>query len=183
MTTFQTMLDEVLEHWYDVRRGFIRELTIIPPQRLSFRATLETRSVMELVQHVLEYSIMIVEELVREDTNLHRAPYSQLLRFYAPNISKADTLEKLVDLLVEQYKDAEQRLRKAGEIHMLQLITNQDGSTSTRLAALQDAISHDMYHRGQLTVYTRLLGVEPALTRQLTQPTLSPMPTEGRNGG
>ena len=35
--------------------------------------------------------------------------------------------------------------------------------TATRLELLQDAIGHEQYHRGQLTVYERLLGLVPAL--------------------
>jgi uncharacterized damage-inducible protein DinB len=176
-----TLLEETLGRWYDVRRGFIKELNVVPATRLSFRATLETRSVLELVQHMLEVSIMTVEELVREDTNLHRAPFPQLLHYYAPNIAKADTQEKLVDLLVEQYRDADQRFRKAGDIHMMQLVTHQDGSQATRLAALNEAVSHEMYHRGQLTVYVRLLGLEPALTEQLFHPAIPSIGSEGRD--
>jgi len=31
------------------------------------------------------------------------------------------------------------------------------------------AMSHEMYHRGQLTVYERLLNLEPALTKQFAK--------------
>ncbi|HEU0174317.1 MAG TPA: DinB family protein [Blastocatellia bacterium] len=34
---------------------------------------------------------------------------------------------------------------------------------------LQFTLAHEMYHRGQLTVYQRLLGIEPALTEQFRQ--------------
>jgi uncharacterized damage-inducible protein DinB len=35
----------------------------------------------------------------------------------------------------------------------------------SKLDVLTFAVAHEMYHRGQLTVYERLLGVEPALTQ------------------
>ena len=38
-----------------------------------------------------------------------------------------------------------------------------------RLDILEEAIEHEMYHRGQLTVYARLLGLEPALSRESAQ--------------
>lgn len=172
MSTFKTLLEEILDYWYEVRRGLIKEVNNIPASRFTFRATLETRSITELLQHVLEVSILAVEELTREDTNLHRAPYAELLHFYAPNISRADTQELLVNLLVEQFKDADQRFRKAGDMHMLQLITKQDGSTGTRLSILKDTIGHERYHRGQLTVYARLLGLEPVATKEMHNPLL-----------
>ena len=175
MSTPQTLLDEALDYWYEVRKGLIREIRNIPPTRFSFRATLETRSVTELLQHVLEVAITTVEELLREDTNFHRAPYMQLLRSYAPNIHRADTQEKLISLLVEQYKDASQRLREAGDLFMMQLVTSTDGRKATRLTMLAGAISHEMYHRGQLTVDARLLGLVPASTREEENPPLPPI--------
>jgi uncharacterized damage-inducible protein DinB len=48
-----------------------------------------------------------------------------------------------------------------------------DGNQVTKTAMLDFTLAHEMYHRGQLTVYQRLLGIEPALTeqfRQLTNP-------------
>ena len=35
-----------------------------------------------------------------------------------------------------------------------------------RFDFLSFAIAHEMYHRGQLTVYLRLLGIEPVLTKR-----------------
>ena len=88
---------------------------------------------------------------------------------YAPNVELADSQEKLVDLLVEQYKDADAKFKNLGELFLLQLITRHDGSKGTRLDILEEAIEHEMYHRGQLTVYARLLGLEPALSRESAQ--------------
>jgi len=170
MNSYKTLLEETLEYWYEVRRGLIREVANIPATRFSFRATLESKSITELLQHMLEVSIMTVEELVREDTNFHRAPRSELLHFYAPNISRADSQEAFVNLLVEQFKDADQQLRNAGDLHMMQLITKQDGTKGTRLMLLHDAIAHEMHHRGQLTVCARLLGLEPASTKENSTP-------------
>ena len=175
MSTSKSLLEETLEYWYDVRKGFIREVKLIPQTRFTFRPTLEMRSVAEIVQHALAVSIMTIEELVREDTDFHRATFAQLLSNYAPNITRADTQESLIDLLVEQYKDGEQRLREAGELHMLQLVPKSDGGKGSRLVCLMDAIAHEMYHRGQLTVCERLLGMEPALTRESPRPSLPTM--------
>ncbi len=165
MASTLTLLDETLLRWYTVRRGLIREVSNIPQTRMTFRATLETRSIMDIIHHVLELSIITVEELVREDTNPDRASLSQLANVYAPNITRADTQEKLVNLLVEQYRDAETRLRECGDLHMMQLVRRIDGTLETRMTLFADAVQHEMYHRGQLTVYARLIGLEPAFTR------------------
>jgi uncharacterized damage-inducible protein DinB len=160
-----TILDEALEQWYTLRRSLIQEIRSIPAARLSFRATLESRSVAEIAQHILEYAIVVVEEIAREDTNFHRGTLSQLSSVYAPNISRADTQDKIIGLFVDQYKDAEQRIRALGELHMLQLVTRSDGWKETRFSLLMDTIQHEAHHRGQLVVATRLLGHTPATSQ------------------
>ncbi len=52
---------------------------------------------------------------------------------------------------------------------MLQLITRFDGEQGTRLAWLNHGIAQEMYHRGQLVLYQRLMGIEPALTRRIRE--------------
>ena len=162
----KTLLDEILDDWYEIRRGLIKEMQNIPlPRFNSFHATLETRSVMELVQHVLEVAIMVTEESMRDDTNFQRATFSQLIYIYAPNITRADSQEKLINLLVDQYKDADQRFREKGELFLFQLVPSLTGAKISRFSMLRYALQHEMHHRGQLTVYERLLGLEPYATK------------------
>jgi uncharacterized damage-inducible protein DinB len=47
------------------------------------------------------------------------------------------------------------------------VITRFDRLKGTKLEWLHHGIAHEEYHRGQLTVYARLLGREPALTRAI----------------
>jgi uncharacterized damage-inducible protein DinB len=54
---------------------------------------------------------------------------------------------------------------------MLQHITRFDGNRGTRMAWLWHGIDQEMYHRGQVTVYARLLGIEPALTKMISRMT------------
>jgi uncharacterized damage-inducible protein DinB len=162
----KTLLDEILEDWYEIRRGLIKEIQNIPAARFnSFRATLETRSVMELVQHVLEVAIVLSEELLRDDTNFQRATFPQLIYIYAPNMARADTQEKLINLLIDQFKDADQRLREKGDLFMNQLVPSFSGTMTTRFSMLRYALQHETHHRGQLTIYERLLGLEPVATK------------------
>jgi uncharacterized damage-inducible protein DinB len=50
---------------------------------------------------------------------------------------------------------------------MLQFIERFDGEQGTRLAWLHHGIAQEMYHRGQLVLYERLMGIEPALTARI----------------
>jgi uncharacterized damage-inducible protein DinB len=169
MSQFQSVLEETLEAWSDVRHGLIEELENIPDDRLDFRPTSETRSVAELTQHILEVALMMTGELTRPDTDFRRAPWPELLDLYAPHVKQAKSKRQLIDLLAESFQEAEQNFLAVGELHMLQLIERFDGEKGTRLAWLNHGIAQEMYHRGQIVTYQRLMGIEPALTRKIRE--------------
>lgn len=165
MPPYSTILEETLEAWQGVREGLIAEVRNIPANRFDFRPTPQSRSVAELVQHILEFAMMMTGELTRPDTNFHRAPWPKLLGLYAGAAWRARAKPALLRLLTTQIRDGERRFRKSGELSLLQLITRFDGLPGTRLAWWHHGIAHEEYHRGQVAVYARLIGIEPALTR------------------
>ena len=166
---FDTTLDETLEAWRDARQGLIEEVENIPEGRFDFRPTPEVRSVAELVQHILEVALMMTGELTRPDTDFARAPWPELIDLYAAHVKEARTKASLLKLLEVSIDEAEARFRETGELGLLQLITRFDGEQGTRLAWLNHGIAQEMYHRGQLALYQRLMGIEPALTRRIRE--------------
>ena len=162
-----SILEETLATWKDSRDGLIEEVRILPAGKLDFRPAPEVRTAREVVRHILEVAMMMTGELTREDTDFHRAPWPKLLKMHAGPAYKAESKAELLKLLRTQFDDASKRFRAMGEMGMLQLITNFDGSRGSRLAWFQHGIGHEMYHRGQLTVYARCMGIEPALTRAI----------------
>jgi len=163
----KTLLEEALESWRDARLGFLDEVRAIPARHFEFRPVPEVRSLREQVVHVLEVAMMMVGELARPDTDFRRAPWPKLLALYAAAAYRAKTRTELLKLLQSQLRDGESRFRAAGEIHMLQTILRFDGERGTRLEWLHHGIAQEMYHRGQVTTYARLLGREPALTKRI----------------
>ena len=170
MATFSSFLDETLEAWRHARHGIIDEVRNIPASKFDFRPTPEAKSVRELVQHILEVSMMMTGELTRPDTDLMRLPWPKLLRKYAGAAYRAKTKEALLSLLRSQMRDAERRFRKAGDLSQWQWMKRFDGVLGTKMQWLHHGIAQEMYHRGQLTVYERLLGLEPALTKRIREP-------------
>ncbi|HYL21826.1 MAG TPA: DinB family protein [Gemmatimonadales bacterium] len=165
MATFDNLLEEALEGWRGVREGVVAEVANLPATQFGFRPTPESRTVTALVQHILEVAMMMTGELTRPDTNFHRAPWPRLLALYAKPAWRARGKAPLLRLLRSQLHHAEARFRRAGELSLLQCIKRFDGERGTRLAWLYHGIAHEEYHRGQLALYARLLGREPALTR------------------
>lgn len=162
-----SILEETLEAWRDVREGIVDEVRNIPARHFGFRPTPENRSVKELIQHILEVSMLMTAELSRPDTNLQRAPWPKLLRRYARPAYAAKTKAQLLQVLKSQMKDAERKFRAAGEMNLLQLMEQFNGEHRSKLAWLHHGIAQEMYHRGQLTLYARLLGLVPALTQRI----------------
>lgn len=163
----KTLLEETLESWDDARNGVIEEAENIPANRFGFRPSPEMRSVAELLVHIMEVPLMMVGELTRDDTNLQRYPWTKMLAHYAGHVQKLRTKRELVAALKRTLRDGVKEFDRAGEIHMLQQILRFDGEKGTRLAWFHHGIAHEMYHRGQLAVYARLIGLKPALTQKI----------------
>jgi len=169
MRAFDSLLDETLEAWSDVRQGLIEEIENFPEDKFDFRPTPEVRGVTEMVQHILEVALMMTGELTRPDTDFRRAAWPELLDLYASHVKQATGKAELLALLRSSMAEAEEKFRTAGELEMFQFITRFDGRQGTKLAWLHHGIAQEMYHRGQLVTYARLLGIEPALTRRIRE--------------
>lgn len=164
---FKSILDETLEAWADARQGVIDELENLPADRFAARPVPGMRSVAEMAVHILEVAQMMAGELCREDTDFRRHPWPELIRHHAGELLDLTDREELLAALRTTLREGIDRFREAGEVHMLQTIERFDGERGTRLAWLNHGIAQEMYHRGQLAVYARLLGEVPALTKRI----------------
>ena len=164
---FMSLLDEALDAWTDAREGVIAELENIPAGRYDFRPAEDVRSVAELACHIMEVSELMVGELTREDTDFHRAPFPELLREHARDVQGLADKEEILEAMESTLERGRVRFREVGELHMLQLIERFDGEPGTRLAWMHHGIAQEMYHRGQLCTYERLMGLVPALTKRI----------------
>lgn len=158
-------VDAIIGSWREVRAGLIDEASQIPDDKFSFRAADGMRSVAELLQHLVESQKFLVGEACRPDTNLMRKSFAENIKDYAPNVRDAADKIAILKLLETAMEECESQLREhAGE--MKNTLKRFDGKEMTKLAFMSFAIAHEMYHRGQLTVYERLLGIEPMLTQR-----------------
>jgi len=87
------------------------------------------------------------------------------IKDYAPNVRDATDKIAIIKLLETAMEECESQLREHAD-EMKNTMKRFDGKQMTKLAFMSFAIAHEMYHRGQLTVYERLLGIEPMLTQR-----------------
>ena len=164
---FDSILEETLEAWADARQGVIEELENLPAEAFTARPVPGMRSVAEMAVHVLEVARMMVGELCREDTDFRRLPWPELIEMHAGELLQLTERDDLLAALRTTLDEGIAAFRGVGELHMLQTIERFDGLKGTRLAWLHHGIAQEMYHRGQLAAYARLLGEVPALTKRI----------------
>lgn len=161
------LLEEALEAWEHARRGLIAEARNVPAEEYGFRPADDVRSVAELLVHVMEVSAMMVGELTRAGGGFGRAVFLDLIEEHAGDLRGLEERDEILGALEATLEDGLERFRAVGELWMLGLVERFDGRRGTRLAWLHHGVAQEMYHRGQLCTYERLLGRVPALTRRI----------------
>jgi uncharacterized damage-inducible protein DinB len=160
-----TLLEEALDGWRYTRGGVIAELENIPAESFDFSPAPGVRTVAELARHIIESSMVMAGELARPDGNFTRQAYPKFLAEYAGNLDHRQDKVGLIALLRRSLEEGTAKFRGAGEVLMLQQIMQFNGQPATRLSWLSHGVAHEEYHRGQLCVYARMLGLVPALTK------------------
>ena len=113
---------------------------------------------------------MLVGEVGRADGNLRRQQFVDHINEYAPEVKSVTDKNGLLELLRTSMEVCEASIRSNDDL-MQGSIGGLDGKPTPKLKVVNFAMSHEMYHRGQLTVYERLLSLEPALTKQFARMT------------
>ena len=158
--------ETIIGLWKDAREGLIQEVEKIPEDQFSFRATPDTRSIAEILQHLIQAQKILVGEACREETNLMRQSMVAHAQEYAPGVHKVTDKNGLLELLRSSMKEAEACIGESAE-KLDATMTALNGQPTSKSAFLTFCVSHEMYHRGQLTVFLRLLNIEPVLTGKL----------------
>src|SRR5215813_5457953 len=165
-------LEEMLDVWKEVRAGLIAELAQIPAEQFGFQATSESRSVAGIICHIIETQKFLTDKMCRPDTDFKRLPKGQIRELVERQAAEAHSggdKEELIGSLRSTIESAEAALRAFGEEGMREKVAGLDGKKRSKLVLLYLYITHEMYHRGQISVYERLMRIEPALTAKVKQ--------------
>lgn len=163
-------VETVIALWKNARAGFITEVERIPEDKFTFKPTPETRSVAELIQHAIGAQKFFVGECCRPDTNLARRSFAEHVKSYGEGVDGVEDKAQLIELLRSSMDEAEKGIRSNAD-GLNDMMTGLDGKPLPKIGFLLFGMGHEMYHRGQFTVYERLLNVEPALTEMFRKMT------------
>lgn len=158
------LLDELLEAWSYTRAGVIAEFENLPPQHLDERPHGLGRSALDLARHIVESGWLMAGELSRADGDFQRKSYPELIAEHTPQVP-ARNRDDMLEQLRRAHDAGDAMLRSAGADLLQRPIRQFNGVPASRLSWMHHGIAHEEYHRGQLALYARLLGVTPALTQ------------------
>ena len=162
-------LEELLTVWKEVRAGLIAEVEQIPAEQFAFQATPESRSVAGIIRHIVGAQEFLIGELCRPDTDFKRVSIRELAKKNAAQAHSGGDKEALIGSLKSTIESAEAALLGFGEEGLREKVKGLDGKTISKLVLLYLYITHEMYHRGQISVYERLMRIEPALTAKVKE--------------
>jgi uncharacterized damage-inducible protein DinB len=160
-------LEEMLLTWKEVRKGLIAELNQIPAEQFGFKAAPESRSVAGIVRHILVAQQFSTAEICRPDTDFSRIPFRELIAKDAIEGHSSGDKEALLESLESSIEGVEAMVRAFGAEPLGEKVPSPRGGLISKLGLLYLYIDHEMYHRGQISVYERLLQIEPAQTVEL----------------
>ena len=92
-------VDYLVSNWKEVRNGFIDEVDQIPADQFAFRATADTRSLTELLHHVIQSQKMLVGECMQPEPNLMRQSFADHIGEYAPEVAGVTEKNGLIELM------------------------------------------------------------------------------------
>ena len=120
-----------------------------------------------IIRHIVEVQKFSTGELCRPDTDFARVPIRELVEKHAAEAHTGGDKEELIGSLRSTMESVEATLRAFGEEALKERV--QYGKAMPKLDILYLYITHEMYHRGQITVYERLLQIEPAATAKVRE--------------
>lgn len=158
---------QLAESMRTVRNNTIQIAQDIPENKYTYRPTLDSRSVAEILVHIALSSK--VDHVLHEEGHL-----SSLEGFdFGTFINRSEIEEKrprskseIVDLLGREGEGWAQWVEKLPEALLSEQVRMPGGVTKSRFEMLLGTKEHEMHHRAQLTVIERLLGIVPHLTRR-----------------
>jgi uncharacterized damage-inducible protein DinB len=130
-----------------VRESLLKRVRNLTSEQLAWRVTPTSFSVAEIIRHIAWSDDMAVFEVLGE-------PYSKHTERTHP------TLASMLEDLAKQYDRKIKMLKELTLIDLQRKFTTSDGEETTIWRFLFRHTDHEIHHRGQLSVYLKLMAQE-----------------------
>jgi hypothetical protein len=156
-----TLKQQMLKDWERAKAYTQEYLDAMPADRYGFRAVDSIRSFAEQMLHFAQANagMAFIATGIR--------PSSHQNIFFRPNFEKSPTVQgkdSVVYYVNTSYDIMIDAIRKMDFNKLTEVVTHDlpgGRRTTTRLGWLSKAFEHQTHHRGQCTIYLRLLGIRP----------------------
>jgi uncharacterized damage-inducible protein DinB len=163
---------ELARSFRTVRGNTIRTVEEIPEEKYDFRPAPESRSVKEILVHIVVTSQRNYQgHAVRQVTTFVGVDFAAMMRELAGQSEQLAKLSKaeLLGLLRADGEKWGEYLDRVTEEQLSVVVPFSPPAVppaKSRFELLLSVKEHEMHHRAQLMVYQRLLGLVPHLTRE-----------------
>jgi uncharacterized damage-inducible protein DinB len=159
-------LETVLDSWKSVREDTIQAVKDFPPAELDFKPTPDVGSFREIARHILDAGHALTGMLLAGEENLAGPHFRERVKQFSTNLPDQADAQALTAELQKSLDARVAELSQQSPEFFAHLITRFDGQRVTRLEMLQFVKEHELTHRAQLFLYSRLKGVVPVTTRR-----------------
>ena len=147
---------QFIKDWERARAYTIDYLNTVPADKYSFKATDSIRSFAEQMLHLAQSNVNILAFLAKEPNVFGQG--------ILENRKTAQTKDSVMYYLIASYDLAIGCLKKMNFTSLNEKIKLYNWE-ETKFAWLLKAFEHQTHHRGQTTIYIRLLGLHPPQER------------------
>jgi uncharacterized damage-inducible protein DinB len=155
---------ELLDGIRIVRKNTIQIAEDIPEEKYDYRPTPDSRSVAELLVHIA--FLARGTRLIYAERSLEKYDFGELIGRSEELERRRHSKEEVLELLRHEGDAWYEWVAILPEEQLAQQIRMPSGVVRSRFEMLLGTKEHEMHHRAQLTVFERLLGIVPHLTRQ-----------------
>jgi hypothetical protein len=158
----------VMDSFKTVRSNTIEIARDIPADKYTFRATLETRSVIDYFREIIRLTEFIVGvALSKETVNFDQRPRDEWAKvFVKTDLAALQTPDQTIEALQSSIDDLYKRVMAADQKFLNETFVGPDAGEKVRLWVINNAKEQEMVLRGQLMLIERMLGIVPHTTRR-----------------
>jgi uncharacterized damage-inducible protein DinB len=159
-------VETVLDSWKSVRQDAAQAVEEFPAVAFDFKPAAEMMTFGEIAAHILNSGHALTGMLLEGEDNMTRPDFRARMAQHYPAAPKEAGPAALAKAMRESVEVRTAELARQTPSWFGQIITRFDGQQVTRLEMLQFIKEHELTHRSQLFVYSRLKGIVPVTTRR-----------------
>jgi uncharacterized damage-inducible protein DinB len=148
----ESVKTQLIKEWQRAKLYTLEYLDAVPKDRYEFKAQDSIRSFAQQMLHLAQDIVIMVSI----GTGKERIWQGQILE-QRPSVQSADSVR---DFVMAGYDYGIDAIQKMDASKLEEKVKNRNFE-ETRFAWLLKAFEHQTHHRGQTTIYIRLLGIKP----------------------